>query len=268
MDPGEGREAFWREGYMFVPGYFTEPMATLTARYALMQCRNRPQPEVDGDVPAQVPGAHSVYADPLAESILDLATPDVAQLVGRRLLPTYAFYRVYRAGDILRPHTDRVACEISASLCLGFRSEVPADRAARPWTLGLRTTDLDPANVEFEQAPGDLIVYQGCDCIHWRRRLAGDAETWHAQLFLHWVDADGPLAECAYDARPRLGLGGDRRDPARVERMVELQHRFDRERGGRLRDEFEALGEVLGEAFAPPGQSAQSRGDGDGNGRA
>ena len=64
MNSSEAREAFWHEGYMFVQGYLSVSTATLAARYALMQYRNQPRPEEDKDRPAQVPGAHSVYADP------------------------------------------------------------------------------------------------------------------------------------------------------------------------------------------------------------
>jgi hypothetical protein len=200
MDLDDARDSFWREGYMFVSGYLSEAVTTLVARYALMEYVNNPRPDVDGTVPAQVPGAHSVYADPLAESVLDLATADVGRLIGRTLIPTYAFYRVYRPSDSLKPHTDRISCEVSASVCLGYRVDGPD---ARPWPLGIRTGDPEPVNLELEQMPGDLIIYRGVDCIHWRRRLVGGPESWHAQLFLHWVDADGPFAElCAYDTRP------------------------------------------------------------------
>ena len=245
MNSSEAREAFWHEGYMFVQGYLSVSTATLAARYALMQYRNQPRPEEDKDRPAQVPGAHSVYADPLAESILDLATGDVSELVGRHLVPSYAFYRVYRAGDTLKPHTDRVSCEISASLCLDHHLDDEL-----PWPLGLRTNDEAPVNIELEQAPGDLILYRGSDCIHWRRRMRGGPDAWQAQLFLHWVDADGPYANvCAFDTRPALGLSENHRDPQRVARMQSIQTAVDNEKSIRLRSEYLALGVDLAASF-------------------
>ena len=40
------------------------------------------------------------------------------ELTGIELWATYAFYRVYKQGDILKHHTDRPACEVSATICL------------------------------------------------------------------------------------------------------------------------------------------------------
>src|SRR4051812_39591416 len=37
-------------------------------------------------------------------------TPIVSQLVGRDLLPTYDYLRIYRQGDTCRVHSDRYSC--------------------------------------------------------------------------------------------------------------------------------------------------------------
>jgi hypothetical protein len=49
--------------------------------------------------------------------------------------------------------------------------------------------------------PGDGLIYRGCDCYHWREPFAGDHL---AQVFLHYVDQNGPNTEWKYDKRPRL----------------------------------------------------------------
>lgn len=269
MDPNEAAEAFWREGYLAVGGFLPESMATLAARYTLMQYQTNPNPEVsrDGRV-AQVEGAHSVYADPLAESILDLATADVSAMIGRSLVPTYAFYRVYRPGDALVPHTDRISCEISASMCLGSRLDPDTD----PWRLGFRTCDPEPVNVEIEQKPGDLVIYRGCDVIHWRQPFTGSTETWHSQVFLHWVDADGPYADlCRFDCRPHLGGDETAREPDKVRIMNKENDRRNEVKRRRLRRDYRELASTLGDVFDftpedgldvdgrnPPGQAESS----------
>jgi hypothetical protein len=57
-------------------------------------------------------------------------TPIVSQVVGRDLLPTYDYLRIYREGDICRVHHDRPSCEHSLSLTLDYSDGVP-------WNLDL-----------------------------------------------------------------------------------------------------------------------------------
>ena len=46
------------------------------------------------------------YHYPMFISFLWGMTPAVEQLTGQALLPTYAYFRLYRAGDICRVHGD------------------------------------------------------------------------------------------------------------------------------------------------------------------
>jgi hypothetical protein len=49
---------------------------------------------------------------------------------------------------------------------------------------------------------GDAILYKGQEKPHWRNPYKEGQ--WQAQVFLHYVDADGPHAEWKYDKRPKL----------------------------------------------------------------
>ena len=115
---------------------------------------------------------------------------DITQL---KLFPTYSYFRVYHRGDVLAKHTDRESCEISLSLCLGYEGD-------KPWPLmvegpqGISSADL---------APGDALLYRGIECPHWRETLANER---NAQVFLHYVDQNGPYAEFKYDKRPGLSF--------------------------------------------------------------
>jgi hypothetical protein len=51
---------------------------------------------------------------------------------------------------------------------------------------------------------GDAVMYRGCDIYHWRE--AYKEGKWQAQVFLHYVDQNGPHAEWKYDKRESLGL--------------------------------------------------------------
>jgi predicted 2-oxoglutarate/Fe(II)-dependent dioxygenase YbiX len=49
---------------------------------------------------------------------------------------------------------------------------------------------------------GDAVLYQGMKKLHWREKFEGK---WQAQVFLHYVDANGPNAHLKMDKRDNLG---------------------------------------------------------------
>jgi len=120
--------------------------------------------------------------------------PHFERVSGKKLYPTYSYARLYQTGEKLEIHTDRPSCEISATLTLGFEGK------AWPIYMG----DEGGANAsKIEMAVGDAVLYRGMDKYHWRKKFKGE---WQAQVFLHYVDADGPHKEWKFDKRPGLNL--------------------------------------------------------------
>ena len=39
---------------------------------------------------------------------------------------------------------------------------------------------------------GDGVIYKGCEIPHWRPVFNQPKEYWHHQLFIHYVDLNGP----------------------------------------------------------------------------
>jgi hypothetical protein len=133
-------------------------------------------------------------------------TPMIAGLIGEDLLPSYAYFRLYRQGDICRVHCDRYACEHSLSLSLAYADDLP-------WALEVATVrDDKPRQRSDEQfapeeqpeatamLPGDGVLYQGVH--HHHARTAPNPNRWSAHLFLHWVSRDGPYGDHAFDGQP------------------------------------------------------------------
>lgn len=141
----------------------------------------------------QVPRSLSTYGDPAFDVVLATVAEQVAAVVGTELLPTYSFARLCTPGSILHRHRDRPACEHSVSLHLLAEGN--------DWPLMVE--DLDGAIVGVHQRPGDAVVYQGTELPHWRHPLD---QGWHAQVFLHYVAADGPHRDQRWDTRPGPGL--------------------------------------------------------------
>jgi hypothetical protein len=130
-------------------------------------------------------------------------TPIVSEIVGKSLLPTYDYFRLYRRGDVCRVHFDRFSCEHSLSLTLGYSD-------SKPWPLEIGKQAQEPsARVEedfgaeaYGSVPmevGDAVLYQGVR--HRHGRVTPNPNAWSAHLFLHWVDADGPYREHAFDGQ-------------------------------------------------------------------
>jgi hypothetical protein len=130
-------------------------------------------------------------------------TPVISRLVGRDLLPTYDYFRIYRQGDICRVHSDRPACEHSVSLTLDYSD-------GRTWDLQVghyRIESLHPLAEDFGSKPyasigmeaGDAVLYQGAHYGH--GRITPNPNRWSAHLFLHYVDREGPYAAEAFDHR-------------------------------------------------------------------
>lgn len=130
-------------------------------------------------------------------------TPIMEQIVGRELLPTYDYLRIYRHGDVCRVHSDRYSCEHSLSLTLGYSD-------GRPWALEVETERSEPSSKvdeHFGAIPrssvamqvGDAVLYQG---VHHRHgRTVPNPNRWSAHLFLHWVDRAGPYRDHAFDGQ-------------------------------------------------------------------
>jgi len=119
------------------------------------------------------------------ETLLERLWPLVEQATNKSLFPTYSYARLYKNGNVLEKHQDRDECEISVTIQLG-RSH----HYAWPIYMG---------NKRYDLAEGDGVIYSGCDVPHWRDSCDGPPGYYSGQVFLHFVDANGPHADKACD---------------------------------------------------------------------
>lgn len=141
----------------------------------------------------------------IIENILDI-----------KLYPTYSYSRLYKKGEILWPHNDRPACEISISITLGFdgndvwpfsflNRDISSDflkyfvnnNMSYKEQKYVLPTGLSEKKQRIDISIGDGILYKGRDVIHWRDEYVEG--NWQAQVFFHYVDANGPYKEHKYD---------------------------------------------------------------------
>jgi hypothetical protein len=137
----------------------------------------------------QCPKSDAVYGAEAFNKLLVDTLPRMEHLTGKKLLPTYSYARLYKHGEELAIHVDRPACEISATITLGFDSEC--------WPIYMGDDGgINASKIEMDV--GDAVLYLGIDKHHWRNKFEGQ---WQAQVFLHYVDANGPHAEWEWDKK-------------------------------------------------------------------
>jgi hypothetical protein len=146
---------------------------------------------------SQCPLSQAVHGALAFDKLLETCLPYFEQASGLKLYPTYSYARLYnQQGEELKNHRDRPACEISATLTLGFDGDV--------WSIYMGDHEDKTNSSKIDMAIGDAVMYRGCDKWHWREPYFEGQ--WQAQVFLHYVDADGPHAEWKYDKRESLGI--------------------------------------------------------------
>lgn len=180
---------FKQNKYVFIPGFLDKGSATeLTEALQYQVSRKNTWKDY------QCPKSESLRDSPLFDKLLLELLPHIEEATGKKLFPTYAYARLYVPGEELKIHVDRPACEISATLTLGFKGNV--------WPIYVGDNADKSNNVMINMEPGDIAIYMGLEKFHWREKYT-EGE-WQAQVFLHYVDQDGPHAEWKFDKREGL----------------------------------------------------------------
>ena len=170
--------------YIVVKNFLTSNEAKLLTTYCKTMHRSN---LTNFDLKQNDNGDTCFYGDPLMESLMLQKRKLMQDKTSLTLLPTYAFWRMYTLNSDLKPHKDRPSCEVSVTVKFGSDG--------KPWPIY-----MDGTSVELDD--GDAVIYAGCDVEHWREEYKGD---WHAQAFLHYVDANGPYTDWHKDKRELFG---------------------------------------------------------------
>lgn len=196
MQKNNNKELFDKNGFVFIKNATDKMTCDFLSDFAFGMIKNG-----HGYSDEQVPTAMTIKKNQVF-SLLNLQMREkIEAITGLELYPTYSYARVYKKGDELKHHVDREACEISATLTLGFSHS--------PWPIFMADGCDQDADVTFTDPDGeehglknisavimeqsDMVVYKGEQKIHWREPLSGSV--WHAQVFLHYVDANGPYKD-------------------------------------------------------------------------
>jgi hypothetical protein len=171
-----------QDNYLYIPGFITLENASSLAKEFKEHCMKF---NLNGD--PQAPNSHSMYDFMPFLRLLVEKIPEVSDLLGEKVLPTYTYARVYKDGSELTRHRDRPACEISLTLNLSKDTD---------WPIYFQRPDGSETSIEL--SPGDAAMYLGCKADHWRNKFEGKE---CVQLFMHYVRSYGTKSWAYFDKK-------------------------------------------------------------------
>jgi hypothetical protein len=169
-----------QNNYLHVPGFIAPDIAVALSKEFKEHCIKF---NLEGD--PQAPNSHSMYDFMPFVRLLVEKIPEVSELLGEKVLPTYTYARVYKEGSELLRHRDRPACEISLTLNLSKDTD---------WPIYFQRPDGSETSIELE--PGGAVMYLGCQADHWRNKFEGQE---CVQLFMHYVRSYGSKSWAYFD---------------------------------------------------------------------
>ena len=137
----------------------------------------------------QVSNTYCAYGDIALDLLLSRVKPLMEKKTGLELIETYSYARVYKKGDVLKKHKDRISCQISATMNLG----------GDLWPIHLQTPNKKITSITLN--PGDILIYRGDKLYHWRDKFEGN---YCGQVFLHYNNIKNTKNK--FDGRIHLGL--------------------------------------------------------------
>tara|TARA_E500000318_G_C3511877_1_gene192670 strand:- start:399 stop:941 length:543 start_codon:yes stop_codon:yes gene_type:complete len=170
-----------KQKYKYVKNMLSPEMVEFLTTYSIRKAAsgtNRPDEQVNLST-----SFHSSESD-VYNHIIHYLHPLMEIQSGLSLKPIYSFNRIYFPGSDLKIHKDRPACEISASITLKYLYQDPSYKW--PLCMGDKPVIINQ---------GDGVIYKGCEIDHWRPVFNQPKDSWHHQLFIHYVDANGPYKD-------------------------------------------------------------------------
>lgn len=203
-DPGSlgAREFFKKYGYMVIRGIWDpkEFQETPPEERGQINYYGKIDKFCHQPLEAQVNGSLARYNHPKYKYAHSQIRLKLEKILGEQLYNTYYYDRFYFAGQRLYRHTDRDACEISLTYQISANTK-------EPWPICFETPEGEEKYVELND--GDAVLYKGCERDHWReplksnynilKQLLKKDDTYHHQVFFHYVLANGTRSHCAND---------------------------------------------------------------------
>jgi hypothetical protein len=186
----ESQQQFSQDKYLILEQFADKALLSVICQYLWFRSNN-------GNLSKETTiNASRLSHEPVLDVVLEYFAVLLGKATGLKLVPSYSFARIYHQGADLFRHVDRPACEISCTLPLGYS-------ANGDWPIFVTTDEQDLQGRAVNLDVGDVLLYRGEQVWHWRDGLS---KQWQAQIFLHFVDADGDNTQWQCDKRGKLSM--------------------------------------------------------------
>ena len=191
--------------------------------------------------------SHGMWCSPMGVAMHRWLWEALKDVIDLHLQETYSYTRKYDRGAYLKAHADRPSCEISATICLDYKTD-----DNKPWPIWVDNSKdwVNTPSEIYEQTqaipirkrktskridmePGDVLLYQGPNVAHWREYLLGE-ESYH--MFLHFYNkttnmlAMPGVAEIVGETQPQhITVQNDPVFPCRYDGRASRYHPQDEE---------------------------------------
>lgn len=183
--------------YVIVPNFISKERAQSLAKQFKEYCdvhELSEDPQVSGSIPK--------YDFKQFLQLLVEKNPQVSDIIGESVLPTYSYAREYKNGNVLDGHVDKPHCEISLTVNLD---------CDQIWPIWIYTPSGEKRFVDLH--PGDAMLYLGMIGKHGRDAFEGESCT---QVFLHYVRVNGPCFPYYFDKDHRYKEDRIKRTPSTI----------------------------------------------------
>lgn len=215
IDNKETQEFFEKNNYLKIGNFLNRDITTLLYEYSKTQVqsmnfkfihsKDKYDEGWDGNwSDIQALSRYCKYGDPIFDTLANLSTTNISNLIGKNLVCTYSYWRLYEHGDILKQHTDRPSCKYSATLCIGYDNSNVDENKYPDYDWPMFVKDTQGNELPIHLKPGDLLIYRGDIIKHWRDKFLGINQT---QVFLHYNELnDKDNKHGPKDGRPLYGV--------------------------------------------------------------
>ena len=124
------------------------------------------------------------HLNPIVNHFLDFLQPKLEKILDIKIKPTFGYNRVYFSSSQLEHHTDRESCEIACTITINYYYE----NKDYKWPLIV-------GDVPYVIEKGNALLYSGTEIVHWRPLFTQPTNSWHHQLMLFYVYADGKFKD-------------------------------------------------------------------------
>ena len=159
--------------FIIIPNFISPERADALGKEYMQFCEDvKETPDPQAEL------SYSTYGYITFFELLMEKLPEVVEIVGEPLFPTYCYSRVYKNGSILKAHTDREKCEVSLTVHLCGDED---------WNFWVK--DDQGKRYDISLNPGDALLYYGMQSMHGRTtKYLGQ---YYTQVFLHYVKTRG-----------------------------------------------------------------------------